>query len=81
MLDESVIEGVKLHIPFQKQILADSMFISEITIQILNTFQYKEFDNGDKKIYKEHEWLDVNGDEAQVGITFCPRRIGRYNLC
>ena len=46
VLDESVIEGVKTTIPFQKQILADSMFISgNYNTNFLNTFQYKELDN------------------------------------
>ena len=68
VLDESVIEGVTT-IPFQKQILADSMFISgNYNTNFLNTFQYKELDNEwIKKIYylqKNTNGLDVNEYEA-----------------
>tara|TARA_B100001173_G_scaffold301234_1_gene301584 strand:- start:469 stop:969 length:501 start_codon:yes stop_codon:yes gene_type:complete len=46
VLDESVIEGINTTIPFQKQILADSAFISgNYSTNFLNTFKYKEIEN------------------------------------
>ena len=46
VLDESVIEGVKTTIPFQKQILSDSSFVSgNYNTNFLNTFHYKEMEN------------------------------------
>ena len=46
VLDESVIEGINTTIPFQKQILADSTFISgDYSTNFLNTFKYKEIEN------------------------------------
>ena len=46
VLDECVIEGIKTTIPFQKQILADSSFISgNYNTNFLNTFHYKEIEN------------------------------------
>jgi acetyl-CoA carboxylase biotin carboxylase subunit len=46
VLDESVIEGIKTTIPFQKQILADSSFISgNYNTNFLNTFHYKEIED------------------------------------
>ena len=46
VLDESVIEGINTTIPFQKQILADSTFISgNYSTNFLNTFKYKEIEN------------------------------------
>ena len=46
VLDESVIEGIKTTIPFQKQILADDSFVSgNYNTNFLNTFHYKEMEN------------------------------------
>ena len=46
VLDESVIEGIKTTIPFQKQILADGSFVSgNYNTNFLNTFHYKEIEN------------------------------------
>jgi len=46
VLDESVIEGINTTISFQKQILADSTFISgNYSTNFLNTFKYKEIEN------------------------------------